>query len=147
MPAPHVTIKNGNSFEQSTIKTLALAKGLQPATLPGKDEDAIELHTNEIIVTGFHPCIFYLEAKYPYPNLIFGDIESQVAMLMVVDSLNYPLRKSPAPLKDLMEQTACANPFILGDRPSLIDVAATHYKNVLPPTYQQKVEKLLYQAL
>lgn len=137
-----LTIQYGNTYERATLQALARVKGLT-THLAEEGPHPIELHTKSILVRGFHPCVLYLEAKYPYPNLLFGEPESQAAMLMVLESLNHSVLSDTNPLTDLIEQAAEACPFLLGTQASLVDVAAAPYRKFMPTHYQRALDDLL----
>lgn len=94
-------------------------------------------------VRGFTACVLYLESKYPYPSLLFGDPESQAAMLMVLDDMNQTNVDNTTPLADLIEQAREAQPFILGSQMSLIDIAAAPYRQIMPDPYRNTLTSIL----
>lgn len=138
-----ITIQYGNTYEQTALQSLANAKGLIAHTSLSNEAHPIELHTKNILVRGFHPCLLYIEAKYPYPTLLYGDPESQAAMLMVLESLNHPVLSDSNPIADLIEQASEARPFLLGSQASLVDIAAAPYRKFMPATYQRALDELL----
>lgn len=137
------TIQHGSNYERIALFALTQAKQL-PATLIGQDDNLpVELHTRDILLRGINPCILYLEQKFPYPNLLFGEPESQAAMLMLLNELNTPANTSITPLTELIEQAQEANPFMLGTQLSLVDIAAAPYWAVMPTRYQHTLTNAL----
>lgn len=131
-----ISIKNGNAYERTALTALARVKGLTVENSPGDSTRPLEIRTRYMTVRGFTPCVLYLENKYPYPSLLFGEPESQAAMLMVLDDLNQVTPGNTTPLADLIEQANEARPFLLGPQMSLIDIAAAPYRQLMPAPYR-----------
>ena len=139
-----IIIKHGTSYERTVLRAIATAKQINTELIGTEDSEPIEIHARDILIRGFNPCVLYLENKYPYPNLLFGEPESQAAMLMLLNELKEPAQEKYTPLIDLIDQAKDANPFMLGTQLSLVDIAASPYWKVMPANYQQTLTKALH---
>lgn len=139
-----ITIKHGTSYERLALAALATAKNIPSKILDADETLPVEIHTRHIMLRGLNPCVLYLESKYVYPSLLFGEPESQAAMLMLLNELNFQDPTNLTPLIELIDQAKEANPFMLGTQLSLVDIAAAPYWAVMPTNYQHTLARALH---
>lgn len=91
----------------------------------------VELQDGDISISGFWPCFYYLDTRYPSPELLPGDPKQKA----VLSNLAYHALFTPAPSVSWVEQYRTKQ-FVYRNQPTILDIVAAvvtpQHPNVTP---------------
>lgn len=113
-----LVVYTGNARLTEVIGFAIGLKGFKYSQAKHQDLE-VGLKDGDLTISGFWPCLMYLDARYPSPELLPGDPRQKA----VLSNLAYSALFSPRPTCDWIEHYKNKQ-FICHNRPSILDVVA-----------------------
>lgn len=125
-----IEIRDGSSYEQQILSLLLTFKSIPHRVTTAPQLAPIKLILHNFLVEGLMPCILYADAKFPVPQLVPQVPEHQALMLMIMN--NFLSTDDNAHTKTQIDElTQTADPFILGDNLSLLDLLVAPFTRLI----------------
>jgi hypothetical protein len=114
------------------IEDILKIKGIQYTHI--KTGSTLALETQELLIEGSDLIIQYLDERYPIPQLISGDVNNRIR----IKQLALMLAQKP---QIWGQAVAKANPFILGEQLTLLDILAANHSG--DKSYNQFIKQVI----
>jgi hypothetical protein len=141
-----ILVSNGTRYEQAVLRQTLDLKNVKGYCL-GPSEHPLQLSTPELQLDGFLKVLLFVDEKWPLPNLFPGDVNARAHLRQIVcKTALAAAHNDTATLQELIAHTHDANPFLLGEQLSILDVLLTpitasipnqHYTDHLTATLTQ----------
>jgi glutathione S-transferase len=131
------SIVNGTPYERELVQTICRMKNLSCTPIPNpKHQNPLNLIYRDTVLEGLTTIIYFLDEKYPIPEMLIGEPETRATLLMLASTI----QRSPDQLHQLLLTTNGADHYLLGRELSLADallvpviddIPGLRYKNSL----------------
>lgn len=140
MQSATVRITEGATHETDLVKIACAFKAIPFTSHPSPEGD-ISLSTQTIEVHNTQTILSFLDAKYPAPPLVIGDPETKAGIHMILCAY---LDKPERTVAQLLDETKHANPWLLGEYPTIVDLMLVDViEDIEHRPYQFRLEELI----
>lgn len=134
------SIANGTPYERKVVGTICKIKNLPSIYLPSSANRPIQLNYRDTMLEGLATIIYFLDQKYPAPEMLIGDPETKSTIFMLANTAANNIEK----LNELLVSTHDADSYLLGNIISLADVLLAPLVDVIPnPRYKRTLTEAL----
>jgi hypothetical protein len=135
-----ITLSNGTAYEQAVLKAILQLKNV-PLALEPVSTQPLRLDTPEFHVEGFLCCTLFADEKWPIPELFHGSVDARAHMRQITRKTALAANaENTREIRDLLEHTHHASPYLIGERVCILDVLLLPFINHAPnPTYAARL--------
>jgi hypothetical protein len=140
----HWTLTGGTAYDHHLILTIAKVKKANVVSFGEINNDTdVEMRCPTTYLCGLIPIVIFLNAKHPIPELLHGGPEERSVALMVLNNVanEIRLRAPTRHVQELLDQTQTAEPFLLGNLLSLLDLLVAPISEYASESYQKALTR------
>jgi hypothetical protein len=124
-------IRDGSAYEQQVLSLLLALKSVEHTISSEPNNQTIKLIAKDFLVEGLVPCVLYADAKHPVPQFIPHIPEHQALILMIINNFLSTHLDDTHTKHQIDELTQTADPYILGDNLSLLDLLVAPFTRLI----------------